>query len=209
MAGIFRVNSAPSLVDPRELERFSVVAANVYRATATESASTASAFFTGGVDAIDRIPGAADVDSNFTTSYKTLLSYTGSGFLTNIVGPTLATAADTVTFEITIDGGTAVEVVLTAQANTSRCILGPIKKEGDVTTAVVYKGIEATGVASDSKTLYAAGNQTIVSPSDLIRDGFIPLRFNTSILVRGKTSATVSATVNQERRCAVLVRNLS
>jgi len=170
------------LRDPRELPRFAVPSANVFRSysASTQSASS-TGFFSGNVAAVDRIPGSVVTNSVFATGvFKTLASYTGSGLLANIVGPNVGNPT-VYTWRITVDG-VAYSFSTSTYAVHDRIVLGwglPI----DAYHASTNYGFQHEADSPDGSTaaLNAAAGFVLLGP----QDPRIPqlLKFDTSILV--------------------------
>lgn len=187
--------------DPSEFPLWSAIAAN-FTIPTTDASSTAN-FFTGTVGSVDRY--GTDVDSNWTlNTYKTLLNLTATkaGFLSTIVGPTMTTAADTMTLRITVDGAQYVLTPGVAQQNASRIIVGSIFKDTFLSGSSGWTG-QYAGVSSDGITL-SAGSLSLPQTFTMWNLGAPILRFTSSLLVEAKISTNLTTTTNQERRCGVI-----
>lgn len=103
------INNMPYERTPLAMPRWYGPTTSLIRAyNASTVVSSSSAFFTAGVGSIDRIPGTVYTTSAFTsTVWKTVASVTtGSGLISDIIGPKNAGGGATATleFRITIDG---------------------------------------------------------------------------------------------------------
>src|SRR6185503_12810915 len=97
-----RNSSGVHFSDPRQFHRqmvaASVIACAEAASSTTDAANTAQ-FFTNFA-----LNGVADNTNWTATTYKTLLSVTGAGFVNAIIGPTGLAGTPTTTFRITVDG---------------------------------------------------------------------------------------------------------
>lgn len=209
LAAVAAAMGAGYFIDPRVLSRNSVQATKIARDGLLSSDAT---FWTGHAAAIDRVPGTVQDDTNWTAdTYKTLVNLSGqSGLISQFIGPTLPTAADTNTWRITRDGTTAVEITMTAQANANRCVLGELIRVGTSPATDIVSS--SSGASSDGLTFYAdpITSSILFSPRELKLFGSgLLFRFNTSILVEAKISVSLSTTAAQERRSGVMLQRTS
>jgi hypothetical protein len=185
-----------NFTDPRQLQRSTALAGNIVIADSalSQPGSTAAGYFTE-----IALRGFAD-NTNWTAdTYKTLLSVTsGSGLLSHLVGPTALGSAPTTTFDITVDGGTAYEIAVTATASGQRAVIGPAVGPALFTTAAEYlRGPSAV----DTNRMVDVVGGTYIPAWPAIRLMPIPcLEFKLSLLVRAKSSENNSTTTNQERQ---------
>jgi len=190
------------ITDPTLFSRISRPSPGIVR----DVASSNALFWTGGIGSIDRIPGSVQVNSDWTAdTYKTIASLTTkAGLVSHFIGPTLTTDADTCTMRITIDGGSAVTIVLTAQENTTRVMLGLIRPTGLFTVADTQLLFDA--VPSDDLTAELSSSSVSVdAPQQLLYWGAPLLRFTSSLLVEMKASTNITGTASQQRRAGVVL----
>lgn len=160
------------------------------------NAATAAGFFT------NIALHGADVDTNWTAdTYKTLATISGAGVMVSVITPTL-NAAEVATLEVTVDGGTAQTLAITMAGAAERGIVGAFFPGSVSASSVTYRGIRLAGL--DSAKRYV-NTDTLALPATHYAKlyGMRTLRFETSLLVRMKTSVSLSTTTNQERRCGV------
>lgn len=182
----------PWIGDPRRLPRVNAEAADIVRSySAAVADSSSSTFFTGALGSIDRIPGSATTNTAFTAdTYKTLLSYTGSGLLCNIVSAAAA-AADTFTFRVTLDG-VAYTFTAVGGSNTERIVIGWGMPQDAYHAGTIY-GFQNAAASTDGFT--AKNNSShdfvLLGPQDP-RIPFL-VAFERSILVEAKILGGSSA----------------
>lgn len=188
--------------DPREFHRAAYLASKLNSFEAGAGAadlSSVAGFFTN-----IALSGVAD-DTNWTAdTYKTILSISsGKGYVASMVGPTGLAGTPTTTFEITVDG-VLYTVAVTATTTGHRAVLGAVgTTSAFFTTAVVPfippDSIEATKAVETVIT--QVGTMPTWQGMRLL--GTPCLQFNTSLLIRMKSSESNSTTTNVERRSAV------
>lgn len=150
--------------------------------------------------------GVAD-DSNWTAdTYKTILTVTGSGLVSHVVGPTSLAGTPTTTFEITVDGVLR-EIAITVLGVGDRAFLGPYFGDNPGTGAVfTTAGAAWRGVTSmdASKMVHNTADVALIPQWSIIHALGTPcLLFTTSLLIRAKCSESNSTTANVERQSAV------
>jgi len=148
------------------------------------------------------------LDSNFTAdTYKNLLNVpSGKGLVATVVGPT-ADAAETTTFEFTVDGGTAEEIAVPVISG-SRAVFGVTQTNNS--TAVSQYAIHDLHQFNAGKSVYTSGAILYIPQWHVmthVASGVALLCFETSLLVRIKHSDDVTATGSQERQCGIIHRN--
>lgn len=194
------------LTDPTQMPIYSATSATL-NTSINDFASTVAGFFTGNNDSVDRY-GVQD-DTNWTANtYKTILSLTATkaGYVSTLIGPTHATAGDTLIWRLTVDGGAPAYVLTagTAQANTSRIVIGNVMDNRSYTTAGRFLLLNSVGAPSDGITADISAQPTWIGVHLAFWTGSPLLRFNSSLLVEAKASQNITATANVERRSAVV-----
>lgn len=195
-------SGVPWVTDPTFLPKSSIPAANLYQQGAGGTASTAATFWTGAAESLNRSPASIQDDTNVTSSFKSLGTITGPCVVYNLIGPTAGSSGEVTTWQLTPDGGAPVSLALTAQANTSRTVVGAYMRD-TVFNATQWRGVEFAGTSSDGITANINGSQQLASPMTAMWNGGLLLFFRTSLLVEVKHSVTISGTANQERRTGV------
>jgi hypothetical protein len=121
--------------DPREFMRGALLANKLGHVTIAGAlnGSNAAGFFTQA-----GLRGLAD-DTNWTAgTYKTILSISsGMGLVSHLVGPTGLAGTPTTTFEVTVDGGAAIEVAVAQTTTGHRSVLGALAINGAFVTGDV------------------------------------------------------------------------
>jgi len=163
-----------------------VASLNVYDSGSTIRASDTVAFFT----EMDR-RGVQDTTDWTADTYKTLLSISsGKGLVAALVGPT-AGGASTTTFRFTVDG-VASTVAVAGLASGERATLMPMTAVGsDYTTAAVWPDPGAEGLDADKATFGAIRASSNIPPWRRMSE-FPMLKFNTSLLIEAKHSASIT-----------------
>ncbi len=148
------------------------------------------------------------VDSDYSAdTFKTLLSVsTQAGYLAGVVGPKMATATDTTTFRITVDGGSAVSIAIVGAGTSVRCFLAHSVPRN------LYNVSDVSGqgdaLASDKmRLIYGAGYsaEAILLPVQRgLTQGVGLVRFTSSLLVECKTTQAQTGTGSQERQSGVI-----
>jgi hypothetical protein len=143
------------------------------------------------------------VNSDFTAAtYKTLLSVSGAGEVITIVGPTIATSAATLDFEVTIDGGAAQTITLTWPSATSyRAFIGATYNGA---VAIIFQGVGSHTLDSTKRWLVPSGDFQLPGLLTSKAMGLPRLRFETSVLIRLRSSVNVTATGSNERQSGVI-----
>lgn len=148
------------------------------------------------------------LDTSFSAdTWLELLSVSGqAGYMAGAIGPTMATATDTTTFGVAVDGAPEVEIPIVGAGTNVRCVLGyPIPR-------TLYTSADATGhgfaLASD-KSRIAPGDpasaDAIMMPVQRgLLQGVGMLWFSTSLVVRCKTTQAQATTTARERRSGVI-----
>jgi hypothetical protein len=148
------------------------------------------------------------VDSNNTGgSYKQIVSLSGRGILYGAMSMAIANSADTVTWEFTRDGGTAVEVAFAPGTVNYRFFLGYWAHYNMFNADYAFGN--SNGALDATKTVHdlATGNSPIiVSGQHLDFLSGKGLAFQSSLLVRLKATTSQTGTANQERQAGVFYR---
>ncbi len=193
------LGSAANFSDPKRMPKGIAQAQSIALNDYTDNrSSTVSSFWT------PLANNGVDDNTDFTAdTYKTLVDITsGAGVLCAVVGPT-AGGAETTTFEITIDGGTPVEITRTC-ASGDRAFLGHLISKSAF-TASGGPNYFPDGLASDKQGFDGSGTLlTLVTPNHLLFWGTSLLEYTESLKVRIKHSANVTGTANQERRSGAM-----
>ena len=202
-------SGGPFISDPRKPPRFSIESQYIIRSfsASTESAANAG-FFTGVVGSMDRIPGSAAANTAYSAdTYQTLLSYTGSGALSNIVSGIAQSAGATHTFRVTIDGVAYTFTARTTAADTDRAVIGwalPVSAYTGAGTS--HYSFQHASASVDGFTAVlpssAAGAIYLLGPQDP-RIPFL-VGFERSILVEAKMSSSPSGASNSNRAVVVV-----
>lgn len=189
--GLFQKNSGVHFSDPWLFLPYTPVATSleVADSAAAQQDSSTVAFFT---EMARR--GLQDTTNWTADTYKTLLSVTsGKGLVGCVVGPT-AGGSSTTTFEFTVDG-VLTEIAVTGVASGDRAILtcmGPFPG-GAFTNNVPQYG---NGEALDSnKQVFGDVYSAISNVPPWWFTSFMGtpmLRFNNSLLIRAKHSASIT-----------------
>lgn len=203
-------DGGPYLRDPRYMPRFYGDTGVIYRSyNAATVASSASAFWTGGVGAIDRVPGSVYITGAWSAdTYRTVASVSsGSGIVSHMIGPATS-SAQTVTYRVTVDG---VEYTFTAAttADAERAVIGWGVPLAAYTAATTY-GLQSGAASPDGFTqninstglVLLGPNDARVSPGQL-------LLFKTSLLVEIKISGTASGSGGVHIQAGVLMQRFS
>jgi len=135
--------------------------------------------------------GAIDTNDVVANTYVTLANITGKGFLGGVIGPTSG-GNDITTFEITVDGGTAVELPITTASGKRAALLPSVLVNDGLTTA--YEAWISAGDLNAGKTILS-GDQTgwvIPAWNTIGFFGAPVLKFKTSLLVRIKHAASIT-----------------
>lgn len=195
-------SSGVNFSDPRDFHR-ALYAAAIFKAadnTATLTASTVAGFFTQCA-----LRGVADDTNSTADTYKTLLSVTGRGLVSCLIGPTGLAGTPLTTFEITVDG-VVTTVAITATTTGQRAALGAISNTDTFTTASEYAQSPVSVDATKSVETNASITSLIPGWHGIRALGTPCLQFQVSLLIRMKTSESNSTTTNQERQSAVLYK---
>lgn len=147
------------------------------------------------------------VDTDYAAdTWKTLLSVsTQAGYMSGVVGPTMATATDTTTFGVAVDGGAEITVAVVGAGTVPRCFLGfPIPR-------TLYTTADESG-----QGFFMASDKSRIGPGTVSTDpilmpvqrgllqGVGMIRFTNSLVVRCKTTQAQTATAAQERQSGVI-----
>lgn len=147
-------------------------------------------------------------DTNWTAdTYKTILSVTGAGLVSMMVGPAGLAGTPTTTFEVTNDG-VLTTIAVVANTTTQRAVLGPLVSGTATPGGIFSTAMQAlqgmSTMSADKTTIFGATNVFETLPWSTLRLLGTPcLKFNQSLLVRMKSSESNSTTTNRERRSAV------
>lgn len=158
--------------------------------TSTDEATTDSG--SGTVAYFTNLTGRGVIDTtNWTAdTYKTILSVSGGGLMAGYVGCT-AGAAETHTLELTVDGVLREVAVLLASGERAAWLVGA--QAGDVSVTTLLWG-RPLGDLNAAKTILATTTTNVTLPSwpTLTMLGTPCLRFEQSLLVRAKHSASIT-----------------
>lgn len=190
--------------DPRLLRQYTG-AANRYNVitvvgTNTITNSTAAGFFT---ELANR---GAVVDAAFTAdTYKTLANLTGFGLFAGAVGPT-AGGAETTTFRITVNGGTAKTFAVTvASGERAGLFAVPMGISPELMTTAAAFFVSGSDLNAGKNTFALNSTLCRVPSWDTISlMGAGCLNFTSSLLVEVKHSQDVTGTSNQERQSGAM-----
>lgn len=198
----FRSGSGIHFTDPREFYRAQTEYQSLCNIT---DAGTAAACSSTGFYTEQARRGVSD-NTNWTADiYKTLLSVTGMGLVSNLLGPASLAGTPTTTFRITVDGTVyTVPIVLTTTA--VRAVLGAVSPDGNAGTAFTTAKVMDRGgvsITADKTTQYIGNNGGFMPWSTLRLLGTPCLIFRQSILIEAKSSESNSTTTNQDRQSCV------
>jgi hypothetical protein len=148
------------------------------------------------------------IDTDFiSNTYKTLLNVSGGGGeVTHIIGPAITGGSVTLDLEVTLDGGTPEVVSYAPPTSTvlARLVVGSLRYsnvKGSLNTPLAgNKVVDFTTTVAQSNT----PSPVLFSPMSTRAYNGPRLRFNSSVLIRMRTSASVTGTVNCERRSGVM-----
>lgn len=144
------------------------------------------------------------VDTNYSAAtWKELLNVSGqAGYMIGAVGPTMATATDTTTFGVAVDGATEVEIAIVGAGTNVRCFLGSPVDRG------LYSSTDSSAqgypLASDKSRVVATANAIMLPVQRGLQQGIGMLRFTSSLVVRCKTTQAQANTGSQERQSGVI-----
>lgn len=180
--------------DPDDLIRLELdpAAHSVFDSALTERTLDTTASFTSLTT-----QGLADTTNWTTDTFKSLLSVSEPGELVGIIGPTLPTAGQILTVEITVDGVVST-IPITTSNNTKRPALlatGPMSSTVFTTASRAMQA--ATALSSDKRTLIPTAATSISVPTwplvSLLRPPL--LAWKNSLLIRAKTSVAITNSV--------------
>lgn len=189
--GIFS-NEAFQLENPSALLRYELdpSAVNVINASPAANDLSTTASFTS-----LNTQGLADTTNWSTDTFKTLLSVSEPGELVGYVGPTVATAGDVHTVEITVDGVVST-IAMTTTSNTRRPALlamGPTQG-ASFTTALNATALVAPSMSTNKRQIVFTGFNNVAVPTWHLVGMFKPplLVWKNSLLVRAKNSVAIT-----------------
>ena len=176
--------------DPWEFTPYQAVQSAISNTALTVvSTDDTTAFFTNMATSY----GIQDTTNWTEDTYKTLLTVTGKGLVSAIIGPSVA-ATDVTTFEITVDG-VLTEISGVSSTNTDRfCLLvGAPSGTAFSSTDEMFEANTAQW-KDTSKTILTYGNKSpsIIPWSAIAMLGTPCLKFKQSLLIRAKNSADVT-----------------
>lgn len=197
-------SNGPHFTDPWDFLKASHYPINLHAYDSGLTSTDSTAGLTGMVS-----DGGVLIDSNWTANtYKTLLSVTGRGLVSTIIGPTALAGTPTTTFEITVDGFLT-EVPITLPAITRRAVLG--NTIIDQTAGTLFNGTKQYLMAAPATDANIAVQQlnngsmghAIPSWWFINMFGTSCLVFRKSLLIRAKTTENNSTTTLNERQAWV------
>lgn len=138
--------------------------------------------------------GAQDTTNWTSDTYKTLLTVSsGKGLVAALIGPT-AGGSSTTTFEITVDG-VLTEIAVTGLASGKRAMLsapGAVVSGPATTTALAYAGDAALDSGKQIFSEVPTSTSYVPTHQFMAAFGVPMLRFNQSLLIRAKHSASIT-----------------
>lgn len=190
---LFQNNYAPHFKDPWLFMPYTPVAASleVADSAAVQQDSSTTAFFT---EMARR--GLQDTTNWTADTYKTLLTVSsGKGTVAALVGPT-AGGSSTTTFEFTIDGGQATEIAVTGISSGERAVLSAVSPFiGAVFSGANNPQFGGNEALDSNKQIFGdiVNSASNIAPWMLVSLMGTPLlRFNQSLLIRAKHSASIT-----------------
>lgn len=175
--------------DPWELwpARITASLLFVYDSAGTARNSTTTNFFT------EMARRGVQEQTNWTAdTYKTIANISGKGLFAGYVGCT-AGGVETHTLEVTVDGGTAVELAFDTMASGERAFLGVATMDSLYTLADNFYLPGGEALDANKDTFDHTGSNRLIAPwSVLTLQGTPLLKFETSLLIRAKHSANIT-----------------
>jgi len=139
--------------------------------------------------------GLQDTTNWTADTYKTLLTVSsGKGLVGTLIGPT-AGGSSTTTFEFTLDGGSPLEIAVSGLASGQRAVLTAAGLIQSGPAATTTPGLPNGAALAANKQIFAEAPNTasLVGTHQFMASFGVPqLRFNQSLLIRAKHSASIT-----------------
>lgn len=188
--GLFAQSNGIHFKEPWLFQPYTATAASlkVQDNLGSDQTSATTAFFT---EVARR--GAQDTTNWTADTYKTLLTVSsGKGLVAAIVGPTPG-GSSTTTFEITVDGVLTEIAVATSSGKRAILVSSGALVAGPATTiAPVYAGDAALDSGKQIFSDVPTSTSYLPTHQFLAAFGVPQLRFNQSLLIRAKHSASIT-----------------
>lgn len=193
-------NIAPHFTDPRRLPKI-LTANGAVAKYANSSIAVAQFWVAVGIS-------GAYTNTDFSAdTYKTIVSTTGAGYVSAIIGPSMTNNSDTTTFRITVDG-TAYTITVDAYNAGDRAALGFVAGGGYYTTADQWNSPYDFGADTGDLGILRLGSTSGLSQfwpvPHLLVNGAGMLAYSRSLVVEIKETTAQTGTANVERRAGVI-----